>query len=65
MSTKDRIIGRVKRVNGPVIEVMGITDAEMFELVQVGAEKLVGELITLETAACGHGRIPPPAPFRI
>ncbi len=44
-----RIIGRVKRVNGPVIEVMGITDAEMFELVKVGEEGLVGELIKLET----------------
>jgi len=45
----DRIIGRVKRVNGPVIEVMGITDAEMFELVRVGKENLIGELIKLET----------------
>jgi len=45
----NRIIGRVKRVNGPVIEVMGITDAEMFELVRVGEENLIGELIKLET----------------
>ena len=45
----DRIIGQVKRVNGPVIEVMGITDAEMFELVRVGTENLIGELIKLET----------------
>jgi len=45
----DRIIGQVKRVNGPVIEVMGITDAEMFELVRVGEENLIGELIKLET----------------
>ncbi|MFC1635655.1 V-type ATP synthase subunit A [Planctomycetota bacterium] len=45
----DRIIGQVKRVNGPVIEVMGITDAEMFELVRVGEENLTGELIKLET----------------
>ncbi len=45
----DRIIGQVKRVNGPVIEVMGITDAEMFELVRVGKENLIGELIKLET----------------
>jgi len=44
----DRIIGQVKRVNGPVIEVMGITDAEMFELVRVGHENLIGELIKLE-----------------
>ena len=45
----DRIIGHVKRVNGPIIEVMGITDAEMFELVRVGNENLIGELIKLET----------------
>jgi len=44
----ERIIGQVKRVNGPVIEVMGITDAEMFELVRVGHENLIGELIKLE-----------------
>ena len=45
----DRIIGHIRRVNGPVIEVMGITDAEMFELVRVGKENLIGELIKLET----------------
>ncbi len=44
----NRIIGQVKRINGPVIEVMGITDAEMFELVRVGRENLIGELIKLE-----------------
>lgn len=45
----DRIIGYIKRVNGPVIEVMGVTDAEMFELVRVGKENLIGELIKLQT----------------
>lgn len=45
---KERIIGQIKRVNGPVVEVMGITDAQMFELVQVGNQKLTGELIKLE-----------------
>jgi V/A-type H+-transporting ATPase subunit A len=44
----NRIIGQIKRVNGPVIEVMGITDAQMFELVRVGEENLIGELIKLE-----------------
>jgi len=43
------MIGRVKRVNGPVIKVMGITDAEMFEMVRVGKDNLTGELIKLET----------------
>ncbi len=44
----ERIIGKVRRVNGPVIEVMGITDAMMFELVRVGEERLIGEIIKLE-----------------
>ena len=45
---ENRIIGTVKRVNGPVIEVMGITDAMMYELVRVGEENLIGEIIKLE-----------------
>lgn len=44
----ERIIGKVRRVNGPVIEVMGITDAMMYELVKVGEERLIGEIIKLE-----------------
>ena len=43
-----RIIGQVKRVNGPIITVKGITDAMMMELVHVGEEMLVGELVKLD-----------------
>ncbi|MBN1578157.1 MAG: V-type ATP synthase subunit A [Chitinispirillaceae bacterium] len=46
--TKQRIIGKVKRVNGPVIEATGITDAMIFELVRVGDERLIGEIVKLE-----------------
>jgi V/A-type H+/Na+-transporting ATPase subunit A len=42
-----RIVGQVKRVNGPVITVKGITDAMMMELVNVGEQLLVGELVKL------------------
>jgi V/A-type H+-transporting ATPase subunit A len=45
---KERIIGRVRRVNGPVIEARGVTDAMMLELVRVGEARLVGETIKLE-----------------
>ncbi|MFW5960119.1 MAG: V-type ATP synthase subunit A [Chitinivibrionales bacterium] len=45
---KKRIIGKVKRVSGPVVEVIGITDAMIYELVKVGESSLVGELIKLE-----------------
>jgi len=47
----ERIIGRVRRVNGPVIEVGGVSDAMMLELVRVGETLLVGEVIKLEGAA--------------
>jgi len=44
---KERIIGQVRRVNGPVIEADGITDAQMLELVRVGESRLVGEVLKL------------------
>ncbi len=44
----ERIIGRVRRVNGPVIEATGIEDAMMLELAYVGEVRLVGETIKLE-----------------
>jgi len=44
---EERIIGQVNRVNGPVIEAAGVSDAMMLELVQVGEVRLVGEIIKL------------------
>ena len=49
MTMNARIIGQVKRVNGPVIEAKGVTDAKMMELVQVGEVRLIGEVIKLES----------------
>ena len=46
---KERIIGSVFRVNGPVIEVTDITDAMMLELVAVGSRQLTGEIVKLES----------------
>src|SRR5690554_2726289 len=43
-----RIVGQVKRVNGPVITIKGVTDAMMMELVHVGEELLIGELVKLD-----------------
>ncbi len=42
-----RIIGKIKRVNGPVIEVKNVTDALNMELIQVGEFGLTGEVIKL------------------
>ncbi len=45
----ERIVGQVERVNGPVIQVSGVKDAKMLELVHVGEARIVGEIIKLET----------------
>ena len=45
---RERIIGKVKRVNGPVITARGITDAQMMELVRVGEIRLGGEVVKLD-----------------
>lgn len=44
----ERIVGEVRRINGPVVEASNVTDGMMFELVKVGEDRLVGELIKLE-----------------
>lgn len=45
---QDRIIGKVKRVNGPVIQLKDITDAAMMELVYVSELRIVGEIVKLK-----------------
>ncbi|MBX3175942.1 MAG: V-type ATP synthase subunit A [Candidatus Hydrogenedentes bacterium] len=45
----ERVLGRVHRVIGPVVEAAGATDVEMMELVYVGAERLVGEVVRIKT----------------
>lgn len=44
---KERIIGRVKRVNGPILIVKDIKDAMMMEMVRIGEQQLVGEVVKL------------------
>ncbi|MFA7559633.1 MAG: V-type ATP synthase subunit A [Sphaerochaeta sp.] len=43
----ERIIGKIKRVNGPVLIVKEIKDAQMMELVHIGEQRLVGEVVKL------------------
>ena len=45
---QNRIIGKVKRVNGPVIQLKDITDAAMMELVYVSELRIVGEIVKLK-----------------
>jgi V/A-type H+-transporting ATPase subunit A len=42
-----KAIGRIKRVVGPVVEIEGVTGAQMAELVEVGPHRLIGEIIRL------------------
>ena len=44
----ERIIGQIRRINGPVVEVKGVTDATMMELVYIGEYRLVGEVVKLD-----------------
>ena len=37
----------ITRVSGPLVEASGMGEAQMFEVVQVGKEKLLGEIIAL------------------
>jgi V/A-type H+-transporting ATPase subunit A len=42
-----RIVGKVKRVNGPVITVKDVSDAMMMEMVRIGEQQLIGEVVKL------------------
>ena len=44
----ERVIGKVRRIVGPVVEAGGVADVEMLELVFVGGEKLVGEVVRIK-----------------
>jgi len=43
----ERIIGTVRRVVGPVVEAGNVSGVEMLELVYVGEERLVGEIVRI------------------
>ncbi len=65
--TEQTTIGTITRVTGPLVEASGMKDAKMYEVVYVGAERLMGEVIQLhgdkasiqvyeETAGIGPGQ---------
>jgi V/A-type H+-transporting ATPase subunit A len=41
----------ITRISGPLVEASGMAEAKMFEVVQIGNEKLLGEVISLD-----HGK---------
>ncbi len=42
-----KVIGRIKDVNGPVVEIGGVYGPQMAELVEVGPDHLIGEIVRL------------------
>lgn len=44
----DRAVGKIISINGPVIKASGIVKSRMNEQVEVGPEKLIGEIIELD-----------------
>lgn len=41
-------VGRIVKVAGPLVVAEGLTDAKMYDVVRVGKERLVGEVIVLD-----------------
>ena len=39
--------GRVRRVNGPVVDVVGLEGVAMFDVVAIGASGLAGEIVSI------------------
>ena len=48
MTSSHMISGHIKRISGPVIRIAGLSGAGLFDLVEVGEKKLVGEIVRLE-----------------
>ncbi|MFX0091619.1 MAG: V-type ATP synthase subunit A, partial [Candidatus Hodarchaeota archaeon] len=46
--------GKVIRIAGPVVEIEGIQETQLYEIVRVGEEKLVGEVIRIEKRNGSH-----------
>ena len=46
MSEKQQV-GKIIRISGPVIEADGMRGAKMYDVVRVGEENLIGEIIRL------------------
>ena len=43
-----QVIGHIHRVLGPVVHAKGVKKAQMLELVEVGEERLIGEIVRLD-----------------
>jgi len=44
----EKVIGTVRRIVGPVVEIAGAREAQMLELVEVGSDHLLGEIMRIQ-----------------
>jgi V/A-type H+-transporting ATPase subunit A len=42
------INGKVRRISGPIVRVSGLDEAGLFDLVEVGEKRIIGEIVRLE-----------------
>ena len=40
--------GRVRRISGPIVRATGLGEAGLFDVVEVGEKRIIGEVIRLE-----------------
>lgn len=45
--TKELLVGKIERVSGPLVVASGLSRAKMFDIVKVGTEGIVGEIIEM------------------
>ena len=52
--TSNAQIGKIVRISGPVVEISGMNRAQLYEIVKVGEEQLIGEIIRINQAGNRH-----------
>ncbi|MCK5341908.1 MAG: V-type ATP synthase subunit A [Candidatus Heimdallarchaeota archaeon] len=47
-------MGKITRISGPVVEIRGLNNAKLYEIVKVGDEQLIGEIIRINRTESDH-----------
>jgi V/A-type H+-transporting ATPase subunit A len=47
-------IGNITKISGPVVEISGLNNAQLYEIVKVGEEQLIGEIIRINQTGTRH-----------
>jgi V/A-type H+-transporting ATPase subunit A len=44
----DKLLGRITRISGPIIHAAGLSGAGLFDVVEVGEKRIIGEVVRIE-----------------